>query len=344
MGMTAAVAGASGAVGGELVRLIDRHPVFELGPLTAASQAGRRVAEVHPGLADRADVADRVLEPTEASRLAGADVVFLAVPRGDSGRIAAELPPAVRVVDLGPDHRLADPAVWERVYGGPHAGHWPFGLPEIPGARRGIADADRVAVPSCYATGVLLALAPLVLAGLAEPSDIVVTIFAGTSTAGRSAAPASSRDLSGAVASALRGYQTNGEHGSIPEMEQELTALCGARATVCMTPLLAPIPRGILATCAIRTTGAPTLSDLRDALTTTYRDEPFVRLLAAGRWPTTATVAGSNLALLQVSADARSGRATVLVALDNLGKGAAGQAVQDANLMLGLPESAGLVP
>jgi N-acetyl-gamma-glutamyl-phosphate reductase len=337
MGMTAAVAGASGAAGGELLRLLDRHPEFELGPLTAATQAGNRVTEVHPNLTG---LADRVFVPTEPHLLSAADIAFLALPRGESARIAEALPPSVRVVDLGPDYRLADADVWERVYGGPYAGNWPCGLPELAGAREKIAAADRVAAPSCYATGVILALAPLVAAGLADPSDIVITVLAGTSTAGRAAKP---EHLASAVAGALRGYQADGEHGSIPEIEQEISSIADRPATVSLVPVLAPIPRGILAACSIRTTGAA-VADLRDALADAYRDERFVRLLTGGRWPTTAAVAGSNLALLQVSADARSGRAVVMVALDNLGKGAAGQAIQNANLMLGLPEDAGLVP
>ena len=178
MGVTAAIAGASGYAGGELLRLIRAHPQLELGALCAGTQAGKAVTDVHPALTD---LAGRLFEPTEASRLAEANVVFLALPRGESARVAAELPPAVRIVDLGPDFRLADADVWERTYGGPYAGSWPYGLPELPGARERIAAADRVASPGCYATAVILALAPLLRAGLAEPSDIVVTVASGTS-------------------------------------------------------------------------------------------------------------------------------------------------------------------
>lgn len=338
MGMTAAVAGASGAVGGELLRLIGAHPQLELGSLAAHSQAGRRVTDVH---ADRSELAGRDFEPTEPERLAESDVVFLALPRGESARIAARLPHSVRVVDLGPDYRLSDAEVWQRHYDEPHAGNWPYGLPELPGQRSQIAAADRVATPSCYATAVILALAPLLAAGLVEPSDIVITVLAGTSGAGRSPKP---KHLASAVANALRGYQVGGGHGSIPEIEQELTALAGVRASVSLIPVLAPIPRGILASCSIRLNGAVSTDQLRQALTAAYHDEPFVRLLNGDHWPATAAVAGSNLALVQATVDARAGRAVVMSALDNLGKGAAGQAIQNANLMLGLPESAGLIP
>jgi N-acetyl-gamma-glutamyl-phosphate reductase len=337
--MKAAVAGASGVAGGELLRLIQRHPQLELGPLAAGTQAGKRVTDVHPSLTD---LADRLFEPTDPERLAEADVTFLALPVGEAASVATRLPASMRIVDLGPDYRLTDGEVWRKAYGEPHPGSWPYGLPELPGARQRIAAADRVATPSCYATAVLLALAPLVVAGLAEPSDVVVTILAGASVGGMSAAGPAGGPDSSAVVSALRGYRAGGEHGSVPELEQELSALAGAPATVTLVPVLAPIPRGILATSSIRTTESASTADVRDALAAAYRDEPFVRLLARDRWPTTSAVAGSNLALVQVAAGPRAGRVTVMAALDNLGKGAAGQAVQNANLMLGLPEDAGL--
>ncbi|MDQ1739537.1 MAG: N-acetyl-gamma-glutamyl-phosphate reductase [Pseudonocardiales bacterium] len=337
MSMTAAVAGASGAVGGELLRLLSAHPRLVLGSMAAGTQAGKPVTDIHPELSG---LAGRVFDRTDPERLAEADVVFLALPRGESARVAAALPDSVRVVDLGPDYRLCDGSVWERFYDEPYAGRWPYGLPELAGARKQIAVADRIASPSCYATAVILALAPLVAAGLAEPSDIVITVLAGTSGAGRSANP---EHLASAVANAIRGYQVGGDHGSVPEIEQELSAL-GDPATVSLIPVLAPIPRGIMATCSIRLTGAASTAQLRDALATAYRGEPFVRLLPGDRWPSTAAVARSNLALLQAAADPRAGRAVVMAALDNLGKGAAGQAIQIANLMLNMPEHTGLAP
>jgi N-acetyl-gamma-glutamyl-phosphate reductase len=334
--MTVAVAGASGSAGGELLRLISAHPMFELGPLAAGSKAGTAVTEVHPHLTE---LADRVFEPTDSGRLGEADVVFLALPFGESARVAVELAPSVRVVDLGNDFRLADPAVWEEFYGGQHAGSWCYGLPELPGARERIAAVSRVASPGCFATAAILALAPLLTAGLAEPSDIVITAASGTSSVGRSGR---SELQASELLGALRAYQVGGEHGTVPEIEQELTAVAGVTARVSFTPLLATMPRGIQAICSIPLTGKTTTARLRDALSMAYRDEPFIRLLQEGRWPSTTAVAGSNLALLQVAADPRAGRAVVMVAIDNLGKGGAGQAIQNANLMLGLPEAAGL--
>jgi N-acetyl-gamma-glutamyl-phosphate reductase len=339
MGLTAAVAGASGAVGGELLRLLGEHPHFEFGALAAGTHAGRPVTEAHPELTR---LADRSFDRTEPELLASADVVFLALPLGESGPIAEQLPRSVRVVDLGPDYRLADADTWERVYGGHYAGHWPYGLPELPGSRPVIAGADRIASPSCYATAVILALAPLLLAGLVDPSDVVITVLAGASGAGRAGNP---EHLASAVAGALRGYQVGGEHGSIPEMEQQLGWLTGATVTLSLTPVLAPIPRGLMACCSVPLAGPGTGRDeLRVVLADAYRDEPFVRVLSGNRWPATAAVAGTNLALVQAVADTRAGRAVVMVALDNLGKGAAGQAIQIANLMLGLPEGTGLIP
>lgn len=336
MSVKVAVAGASGNAGGELLRLIDCHPQFELGPVTAGTQAGRRVSEVHPGLAG---LADRVFEPTDTRVLNAADIVFIALPQGHSTRLAAELAPPVRVVDLGPDFRLTDPLAWERYYGGPYAGSWPYGLPEAPGARERIAGADRVATPGCYATAVILALGPLLAAGLLEPDDVVVTAVSGTSSGGRAAkASLTPSDVLGA----LRSYSVGTTYRNPAEMEQELTIVANAAVAVSFTPFSVPMPRGIVTSCSARLRAGADGDDLRAALADAYRDERFVRLLPASRWPATAAVTGTNAALLQAGADTRTGRGVVLAAIDNLGKGAAGQAVQNANLMLGLPEEAGL--
>src|SRR4051812_40830091 len=180
MGITVAVAGASGYAGGELLRLLTGHPEFEVGPLTAQSRAGEPLAAVHPHLVT---LADRVLVATTPDALAGADLVFLALPHGESAAVAAALPTGAKAVDLGSDHRLADPALWSRYYGGPHPGSWPYGLPELPGRRERVAGSDRVAATGCYAAGMILALAPLVAAGLVEPADVVVVAASGTSGA-----------------------------------------------------------------------------------------------------------------------------------------------------------------
>jgi N-acetyl-gamma-glutamyl-phosphate reductase len=335
MGVRVAVAGASGYAGGELLRLIDGHPDLELGPVTAGSKAGAAVPEVHPHLPR---LSGRVFEPTDPARLAPADLVFLALPHGESVTVAAALPAQTAVVDLSATFRLADPAAWAAYYRSAHAGHWVYGLPELPGAREQIQSARRVAAPGCHATAVILALAPLLAAGVAEPADIVAVSASGTSGAGR--APTESL-LASEVMGAVSGYQVGGVHRHTPEIEQALAGVAGGPVTVSFTPLLVPMPRGILATCTARLDPSAAASP-REVLAATYAGEPFVRVLPEGRWPTTAATTGANTAQLQAAADTHAGRAVVVAAVDNLVKGAAGQAIQIANLMLGLPETAGL--
>ncbi len=353
MGIQVAVAGASGYAGGELLRLLACHPGMVLGPVTAESHAGEPVTALHPHLVH---LSRRTFEPLDPQRLTQADLVFLALPHGRSAAVAAELASHVRIVDLGADFRLADPAAWLRFYGGEHAGCWTYGLPELAGARARITGATRVAVPGCFATAAILALAPLLRSGLAEPSDIVIVAASGVSGAGRAAKP---HLLGAEVMGAVSAYQVGGVHRHTPEIEQALAEAVaaqppsGGHVTVSFTPSLAPMPRGILATCTARLTprasgaaGVPGASEvtalLRAALADAYTDEPFVHVLPEGSWPSTAATAGSNAVHLQAAADTRAGRAVVVAAIDNLGKGAAGQAIQNANLMTGLAETAGL--
>ncbi|WP_091449644.1 N-acetyl-gamma-glutamyl-phosphate reductase [Actinokineospora iranica] len=327
-----AVAGASGYAGGELLRLLLAHPDVEIGALTAGGNAGSRLGEHQPHLLP---LADRVLAETTAAALDGHDVVFLALPHGHSAAIAAELAPGTLVVDCGADHRLTDPADWDRWYGGEHAGHWPYGLPELPGARDILRSATRVAVPGCYPTVSTLALAPAVQHGLVEP-EVVVVAVSGTSGAGKSLKP---HLLGSEVMGSLRAYGVGGAHRHTPEITQNLSVVAGKRVAVSFTPVLAPLPRGILATCGARLTGS---DDPRSVYEKAYADEPFVHLLPEGQWPTTAAVLGSNAVQLQVTVDADLGRLVVVAAVDNLTKGTAGAAVQSMNIALGLPETAGL--
>jgi N-acetyl-gamma-glutamyl-phosphate reductase len=328
-----AVAGASGYAGGELLRLLLAHPDVEIGTLTAGGSAGTRLGAHQPHLLP---LADRVLEDTTPATLEGHDVVFLALPHGHSAELAAQLGDDTVVIDCGADHRLADPAAWERWYGGTHAGSWPYGLPELPGARDVLRGARRVAVPGCYPTAVSLALAPAMAAGIADP-EVVVTAVTGTSGAGKSLKP---HLLGAEVMGSLSAYGVGGVHRHTPEMVQNLSAAAGTPVTVSFTPVLAPLPRGILATCTARTSA--TAAEAVEVYAKAYADEPFVYLLPEGSWPATASTLGANTVQLQVTVDADASRLVVVAAIDNLTKGTAGGAIQCMNLALGLPETAGL--
>lgn len=330
MGVRVAVAGASGYAGGELLRLVAGHPGLELVAAGAGDNAGRPATALHPQLAELTGV---TLCPTTPEALAEAELVFLALPHGHSAGLAAQLPAAVRIVDLGADHRLTDPADWSRYYPGEHAGTWAYGLPELPGQRPLIAAAGRVAATGCYAVASTLALAPLITAGIAAPDDVVVVAASGTSGAGRST---KAHLLGSQVMGDVSAYKVGG-HQHVPEIKQAT----GARS-LSLTPMLAPMPRGILATVTATPRGDINTARVRQVLSSAYRDEPFVQLLDEGSWPHTAATAGGNACHLQATVDSDSGRIVVVSAIDNLGKGAAGQAVQCANLMLGLPETTGL--
>jgi len=335
------VAGASGYAGGEILRLLLAHPQFEVGAVTAASSAGERLGGVHPHLVP---LADRVIEPTTVDTLAGHDVVFLALPHGHSGALAAQLPDSVVVIDCGADFRLESETAWTTFYDTAYAGSWPYGLPELPGPagsvqRHRLTGATRIAVPGCYPTGISLALAPGFAAGLLEPQDVVVVAASGTSGAGKSLKP---HLLGSEVMGSMSPYGVGGGHRHTPEIEQNLSRAAGEPVTVSFTPTLAPMPRGILATCTARLRPGTDPATVRAAWERAYADEPFVHVLPEGSWPATASVVGSNHVQLQVTVDERLGRVVVVSAIDNLTKGTAGAAVQCANLALGLEETLGL--
>ncbi|MGB3284938.1 N-acetyl-gamma-glutamyl-phosphate reductase [Mycolicibacter algericus] len=336
--VSVAVAGASGYAGGEILRLLLGHPAYAdgrltIGALTAAGNAGSTMGEQHPHLMP---LADRVLQPTEVDVLAGHDVVFLGLPHGHSAVLAEQLGGDTLVVDCGADFRLDDPTDWERFYGTSHAGTWPYGLPELPGAREQLKDARRIAVPGCYPTAALLALFPAVAAGLIEP-DVSVVAVSGTSGAGKAAKV----DLLGSeVIGSARAYNIAGAHRHTPEIGQGLRAVTHRDVTVSFIPVLIPASRGILATCTAKTTTP--LPKLRAAYEKAYQAEPFVRLLPEGQLPKTGSVIGSNAAHLAVAVDEDASTFIAIAAIDNLVKGTGGAAVQAMNLALGWPESEGL--
>ncbi|MFF8954806.1 N-acetyl-gamma-glutamyl-phosphate reductase [Streptomyces sp. NPDC014894] len=335
MAVRAAVAGASGYAGGEVLRLLLGHPGVEIGALTGHSNAGQTLGGLQPHLPP---LAGRVLEPTEAGVLAGHDVVFLALPHGQSAAVAEQLGDDVLVIDMGADFRLTDAADWERFYGSEHAGSWPYGLPELPGGRAALTGTRRIAVPGCYPTAVSLALFPAYAAALAEP-EAVITAASGTSGAGK--AP-KAHLLGSEVMGSMTPYGVGGGHRHTPEMIQNLSAVAGEPVTVSFTPTLAPMARGILATCSARARPGVTAQDVRAAYEKALADEPFVRLLPEGQWPATASVYGSNAAQIQVAYDESARRIIAISAIDNLAKGTAGGAVQSMNIALGLDETTGL--
>lgn len=330
-----AVAGASGYAGGELLRLLLGHPEVEIGALTGASNAGQALGALQPHLVP---LADRVLVETTLETLRGHDVVFLALPHGQSGELAAQLGDDTVVIDCGADFRLADAAAWERFYGGAHAGTWPYGLPELPGQRDLLRGATRIAVPGCYPTVSTLSLAPAVAAGIVEP-DVTVVAASGASGAGKAAKP---HLLGSEVMGNASAYGVGGLHRHTPEITQNLSTLTDAAVRVSFTPLLVPMPRGILATCSAPLTGEVTADDVYEVYAKAYADEPFVHLLPQGQWPQTKSVTGSNAVHLQVTVDEDARRMVAVGAVDNLSKGTAGAAVQCMNLALGLDEGLGL--
>jgi N-acetyl-gamma-glutamyl-phosphate reductase len=333
-----AIAGASGYAGGEILRLLLGHPAYAdgrltIGALTAAASAGSTLAEHHPHLIP---LAQRVLEPTDLDVLSGHDVVFLGLPHGHSAALAEQLSPETLIIDCGADFRLTDAAAWERYYGSPHAGSWPYGLPELPGARERLRGARRIAVPGCYPTAALLAVLPAVAEDLVEPAVTVVAV-SGTSGAGRAA----KTDLLGSeVIGSARAYNIAGAHRHTPEIAQGLRAVSNRNVTVSFTPVLIPTSRGILATCTART-HAP-LSQLRAAYEKAYDAEPFIYLMPEGQLPRTGSVIGSNAAQIAVAVDEAAETFVAIAAIDNLVKGTGGAAVQSMNLALGWPETAGL--
>ena len=327
-----------------MLRYLAQHPTFDLVAACAAGRAGEQLTAVHPQFAGTA-WSDLVLDETTPAILGQADVVFLALPHGESAAIAQQLPASSAIVDLGADFRLRSAQAWGQFYGGEHAGTWTYGLPELPtppdlpSAREQIASSTTVANPGCYPTAVALALAPLANAGAIDTTDIVVVAASGTSGAGRKA---SDTLLATNVMGSMAPYKVGGIHQHTPEMEQSIATAAGVDIDdihLSFTPLLAPMPRGIVATCTARLSDD---GDPRAILEAAYAREPFVTVLPEGQWPATGAVSGTNSVHLQVAVDERTGRVIVESVIDNLGKGAAGQAIQNANLMLALEESSGL--
>ncbi|MGJ6981251.1 N-acetyl-gamma-glutamyl-phosphate reductase [Aestuariimicrobium soli] len=340
MSFTVAVAGCTGYAGGELLRLLLGHPEIEIGALTAHSSAGTQLGLHHPHLAP---LADREVLDTTAENLAGHDVVFLALPHGASGAVAAQLGDAAVVIDAGADFRLVNPDDWARWYGSDHAGTWPYGLPELPGQREQLAGATRIAVPGCYPTTATLALLPAVTGRLITGADVTVAAASGSSGAGKAA---KAHLLGAELFGSASAYGVGGLHRHTPEILQNLRRLGAPDPSVSFTPLLVPMSRGILAVCTAPLSpgsdGVPSADQVRQIYLDAYADEPFVRVLPEGQWPQSQHVIGSNAVQVQVTVDESVNRLVAVATLDNLTKGTAGGAIQSMNLALGLPEGTGL--
>jgi N-acetyl-gamma-glutamyl-phosphate reductase len=333
----AAVAGATGYAGGELLRLLLVHPEVEIGAVTASTNAGTLLGEHHPHLIP---LLDRLAGETSAEVLADHDVVFLALPHGASAEVAAQLHPDTLVIDCGADFRLEEAEAWQRFYQSAHAGTWPYGLPELPGQRDKLAGARAIAVPGCYPATATLALLPAIAHGLTTARDVVIVAASGPSGAGRSPKP---HLLGAELMGSASAYSVGGVHRHIPELLQNFVACGASEPSVSFTPVLVPMSRGILATCtAPLADHGLTHDQAYAAYTEAYADEPFVQLLPDGQWPQTKSVLGSNAVQVQVTVDHDAGRLIAIAALDNLTKGTAGAAVQCMNLALGLPETTGL--
>jgi N-acetyl-gamma-glutamyl-phosphate reductase len=341
MTYSVAVSGASGYAGGEILRILAAHPDVEIRTVTAHSNAGQPLVQHQPHLRSLAHL---TLVETTPETLAGHDIVFLALPHGQSGQYTDVLAGTPLVIDAGADHRLTSEADWDAFYGGHFHEPWVYGVPELPvdGAKQRdrLVGASRIAAPGCNASSVSLSLAPGVAAGVIDASDIVSVLAVGPSGAGKSL---KTNLLASEILGSANPYAVGGTHRHIPEIRQ---ALVGAGATgdvrISFTPVLVPMARGILATSTAPIADGATDSDIRGAWEAAYGDETFVQLLPEGQFPRTADVVGANTALMGLAIDRAAGRVVVVTAVDNLVKGTAGAAVQSMNIALGLAEATGL--
>ncbi|QTX04995.1 N-acetyl-gamma-glutamyl-phosphate reductase [Agromyces archimandritae] len=340
MTYSVAIAGASGYAGGELLRLLADHPEFEVRTVTAHANAGQALIAVQPHLRGYAHL---TLQETTPEILSGHDIVFLALPHGASGAIAAALPDDVLVVDCGADHRLEGADDWAAFYGGDFHGAWSYGVPELPRAdgrqRDRLVGTRRIAAPGCNASTVSLSLAPGIRAGVIGAGDLVSVLAVGPSGAGKSL---KAHLLASEILGSANPYAVGGTHRHLPEIAQALRWAGAEDPRLSFTPVLVPMSRGILATSSAKLAPGATPESVRAAWEDAYAGETFVQLLPEGQFPRTADVLGANTALMGLAVDLHAGRVVVVTAVDNLAKGTAGAAVQSANIALGLPEGLGL--
>lgn len=332
--MRTAVIGASGYAGGELLRLLAIHPQLQVTQVSAHSNAGELITSVHPHLTTFQDQKFAAIESLNFGEI---DVAFIALPHGQSASVVKNIPSHIKVIDLGADFRLSDSAQWDKYYDGEHAGVWTYGLPEIPGQREKISNSVQVSNPGCYATSIIAGLLPAL--DFIDVSDVVVVAASGTTGAGRSA---KINLIASEVMGSLTSYKFGGIHQHTPEVEQALSNVSGKDVKISFTPILAPMPRGILSTITARLTKGISTEQVNALYAKFYEADYFVDVLTEGQLPKTGSLTGSNKIQMQVAVDGHVQRLVISVALDNLGKGAASQAIQNANLMCGFHEGAGL--
>lgn len=340
MTISVAIAGATGYAGSEILRLLLSHPAYlcgrlRIGALTAHSTAGKTVGELMPHLPQ---LAGRVIEETSAENLRGHDIVFLGLPHGHSADIAQHLGQQTTVIDCAADFRLRSKSDWNAFYGGHYAGSWPYGIPELPGNREALRRAHRIAIPGCFPTAVTLGVLPAMVHELVEPELSVIAIT-GVSGAGKKASVA---HLGAETMGNLKAYKPGGTHRHTPEILQNLQPFAKERLSVSFTPVLAPLPRGILATTTAGLKGGVGKREVETAFRDFYAQETFCHVLPAGQQPETQNVVGTNMVHIQAHVDERARRLVVTSALDNLCKGTAGAALQCMNLALGWDETLGL--
>jgi N-acetyl-gamma-glutamyl-phosphate reductase len=336
MRISVGVIGASGYAGGELLRLLLNHPDFDVTYISAGSNAGEPITSVHPSLTSYAGQSFQVTSTELANTC---DLLFIALPHGESAKIISGIDSRVKIVDLGADFRLQNSDSWSKYYGGTHAGTWAYGLADSPKHKELIKQSTRIANPGCYATAIALAAAPALSAGYMESNDLVVVAASGTTGAGRSAKV---NLLGSEVMNSLSSYKFGGVHQHTPEIEESLSLISGKEVKLSFTPILAPMPRGILATVTSKIAGNISAKALRESYINYFADSDFVHILPEGVMPATSSVLGTNHAHIQVAIDEHTERVVISCAIDNLGKGAAAQAIHNANLMHGLDASAGL--
>jgi N-acetyl-gamma-glutamyl-phosphate reductase len=330
-----AVVGASGYAGGELLRLIQGHPNLSLSYAAANTQSGAVINALFPNLQS----IDGKFVSFDKINWDQVDAVFFALPHGESSKLIPKVPEHILIVDLGADFRLENETDWLNFYGTPYAGSWTYGLSDIELNQSKIRGVRQVANPGCYATAISLSLAPFVSSELVNSESISVVAASGTSGAGRK--PVGSL-LSAENMNNISAYKVGGVHQHIPEIEQFLNSLSAKKVSIGFTPILAPMPRGILAVANAELAQGSDLEELRAIFSAFYKNNPFIKLLDGISQPQTKAVQFSNSAHFQIQIDQRRNQLIITSVIDNLIKGAAGQAIQNLNLMAGFEVSAGL--